>query len=199
MIRQLFVALGYVSMMGPPHAIRLHTEAQGSGEELDGVPLWVAVAAEFIVRSGIFLVASWVLQMAVSNEDFRRFQVFQLLIAVYGAGALHTLIHIYCFGLKYKTWPYIKLVRVYRLGRNLAYSIIPALFAAGLVLLWQEYNQIALFDGDWVTWVFGGTWTALAILGLLQAWLFKRMPLGIKEAIPIRKKSSKHTQVGADQ
>lgn len=197
-MRRLFVALGYVSMIGPPHAIRLHAEAQGSGDELDGVPLWLAVAAEFMVRSGIFLVASWALQVAMSNEDFRRFQVFQLLIAVYGAGAVHTLIHMYCFGVKYKTWPYLKLLRIYRLGRNLVYSIIPALLAAGLVLLWQEYNQIELFEGDWVAWAFGSTWMMLVVLGLLQAWWFKRIPHGIDDAIPKRKKNMKRTPVRAD-
>jgi FlaA1/EpsC-like NDP-sugar epimerase len=197
-MRRLFVALGYVSMIGPPHAMRLHAEAQGTGDELDGAPLWLAVVAEFMVRSGIFLVASWILQVIVSNEDFRRFQVFNLLIAVYAAGAVHTLIHIYCFGLKHKKWTYASLLRIYRLGRNMVYSIVPALLAAGLVLLWQDYNQMELFEGDWVGLVFVGTWTVLLVLGLLEAFLFRRMPVGIADAIPKRRKRKRRTAEQAD-
>lgn len=182
-MRKPIVALGYVSMLGPPHAIRLHAEAQGTGGELDGVPLWLAVAAEFMVRSGIFLVISWMFQVALSNEEFRRFQVFNLLIAVYVSGAVHTLIHLYCFGLKWGRWPDARVHRTYRLGRNLVYSVIPAFPAAGLVLIWQEFNQIPLFQGQWVEWVFLGTWVSVAVLGLLQAFLVRRTPHGIARAM----------------
>ena len=182
-MRRLIVALGYISMLGPPHAIRLHAEARGTGGELDGVPLWLAVAAEFMVRSGIFLVISWMFQVALSNEEFRRFQVFNLLIAVYVSGAVHTLIHLYCFGFKWGRWSNARVHMIYRLGRNLVYSVIPAFPAAGLVLIWQEFNQMPLFQGPWVEWVFLGTWVSVAVLGLLQAFLVNRTPHGIARAM----------------
>lgn len=193
-MRRLIVALGYVFMLGPPHAIRIHTEAQGTGGELDGVPLWMAVAAEFIARSGMFLVISWMFQVALSNEEFRRFQVFNLLIAVYVSGAIHTLIHVYCFGLKWGRWSNARVHRTYRLGRNLVYSVIPAFPAAGLVLIWQEFNQIPLFQGQWVEWVFLGVWSAVAVLGLLQAFVVKRTPHGVEGAMaPVQGTKSDNT------
>lgn len=182
-MRKLIVVLGYVSMLGPPHAIRLHAEAQGTGGELDGIPLWLAVVAEFMVRSGIFLVISWIFQVALSNEEFRRFQVFNLLIAVYVSGAVHTLIHMYCFGLMWGRWSNTRVQRTYRLGRNLVYSVIPAFPAAGLVLIWQEFNQMPLFHGQEVKWAFLGTWISVAVLGFLQALLVKRTPYGVARTI----------------
>ncbi|MFM2263292.1 MAG: hypothetical protein RI959_1968 [Pseudomonadota bacterium] len=178
-MRKLIVILGYMSLLGPPHAIRIHSEAQGGGGELDGLPLWIVAAVELMVRAGMLLVISWGLQEALSHETFRRFQVFFLLMAVFASGVVHTLVHYYCFGLKWGKWAHARLRRTYRLGRNLAYSVVPAFPVAGAVLVWQELNQIALFQGQVVESVFFGTWLMMALLGVTEALVAKRMPHGI--------------------
>lgn len=194
-MRRLLAALFYVLMLGPPHAIRLHAEAQGTGDELDGVPLWLAVAAEFMLRAGIFLVVAWGFQSSVSSEDFRRFHGETLLVAVYVAGVVHTLIYTYCFGVMWRRRTRSKVLRTYRIMRNLVYSIIPALLAAGLVLKWQDYNQIALFYGNWVEWIFLGVWLVVAVLGLLEALLVNNTPHGIDKAIVLTDYNAKQDSI----
>ena len=195
-MKRLFAALLYVLMLGPPHAIRLHSEAQGTGDELDGAPLWLAVVAEFTLRAGIFLVVAWAFQSSVSSEDFRRFYGAALLVAVYAAGVVHTLIYTYCFGTMWRRQTRSNVMRAYRIMRNLVYSVIPALLAAGLVLKWQDYNQIALFYGDWVEMAFLAVWLTAALLGLLEALLVKNTPHGIDKAIVFTRHSREQDAAG---
>ncbi len=178
-MKNLIKLLAYLVMLGPPHALRIHADAQEKGGELDGLPLWVVFGAEFFVRTGIFLVVSWGLQETLGHELFRRFQVFFLVAAVFASGLLHTTVYFYCFGVMWGVWSKARIGRVYRFGRNLAYSVIPAFPAAGAVLLWQEYNQINLFQGDWVEIAFFASWAAMALLGMAEALFAKRKPLGI--------------------
>lgn len=178
-MKNLINILSYLLMLGPPRALQIHADAQEQGGELDGMPVWLVYAAELVMRTGVFLVISWGLQEALSHEIFRRFQVFFLIVAVFVSGFVHTAVHLYCFGMMWGVWSKIVVGRVYRTGRNLSYSIIPAFPAAGAVLVWQDHNQIALFQGDLVENTFFATWVIMALLGVAEALLVKRKPLGI--------------------
>lgn len=178
-MKSIIFFLGYISMLGLPHALRLHSEAQGKGDELDGLPLWLVVLAELVMRAGFLLIISWGLQETLGHEVFRRFQVFFLLMTVFASGSLHTLCYYYCYGIKLRRWSNERLQVVYRLGRNMAYSVIFGFPAAGVVLIWQELNQIELFKGNVVELVFFGTWLFMMLVGVVEALFVKRMPRGV--------------------
>lgn len=178
-MKKIINFLAYLFMLGPPRALRLHAEAQEKGGELHGMPVWMVFTVEFLVRTGIFLVLSWGLQEALGNELFRRFKVYFLVFAVFGAGILHTTVYFFCFEVMWGVWSKVSLGRVYRIGRNLGYSVIPPFPAAGVVLAWQEYNHIPLFQGEWVQSTFFATWAAMLVLGMIEALMAKRKPLGI--------------------
>lgn len=183
--------LAYVVLLGPPHALQIHADAQNKGGELDGLPVWMVFGAEFLMRASVFLMISWGLQEVLGNETFRRFQVFFLIGAVFASGFVHTTVYFYCFFIKWEIWPKSRLGRVYRMGRNLAYSVIPAFFTSGLMLGWQEYNQMPLFQGHLVETTFFIVWGGMAVLGVIEAILVKRKPLGIVVAQSIQSSSKK--------
>lgn len=178
-MKSIIFFLGYISMLGLPHALRLHSEAQGKGDELDGSPLWLVVLAELMMRAGFLLIISWILQESLGHEVFRRFQVFFLLMAFFVSGTLHTLCYYYCYGIKLGKWSKARLQLVYRLGRNLTYSVIPGFPVAGVVLIWQELNQIELFKGNVVELGFFSMWFFMMFIGIVEALFAKRMPRGL--------------------
>jgi hypothetical protein len=178
-VRDLIQGIGYILLLGPPRAIKMHADAQGTGGELDGFAQWSVVCLELMVRAGVLLVLSWALQEALGHEVFRRFQVTFLLMALAVSGVLHTVVHYYCFGMKKRHWSIKQRMRVYRLGRNLTYSVIPAFPFAGVVLLWQEVNRVPLFHGNIVELTFIGVWVFAAVLGFAEGLWATRIPTGV--------------------
>jgi len=181
-LSSLFFILGYVSLVGPPRAIDIHARAQESGGELAGQPLLLVVAAEYVLRGGMFMVMTFGLREIISDGLFERYKIFLFLGALVASGALHTVIYYICFGRrksKSKFKSKAQLARVYRLGRNLSYSVLPGFLSAGVCVMWQELNQIKLFSGDLVYYAFFGTWGAVAVLGLLEAYIVHRRPMGL--------------------
>jgi len=179
MLKGFFNVGLYVLMLGPPHAIRIHTQAQGHDHELNGVPLWIAVLAEFMVRMGIFILIVFVYQSWITNEVFRLFHMEVFFVVVCIAGFMHTGIYTLCFAYLWSRLKKAKVLKFYRVLRNLIYSVIPGMLAAGAVLKWQQYNQVAMFHGNEVQIMALSVWGVVMVAGLLEALLRNTMPHGI--------------------
>lgn len=166
--------------MGPPQAVYLHRSAQGTRTELDGLPLWLVVLAEFAVRATIFTFSVFVAQEWIGVEDFHVYQLTFFAYVVAVSGAAHTLIYYLTLGVGAKRWSFSRMQRVYRLGRNLTYSVAPAVAASLATLWWQDLHHIPLFSGGTVEQVGVSVAAAFMVLGVGEALLVKRIPTGLE-------------------
>ena len=183
----LFI-LGYILLVGPPRAIAIRENADRYNDELQGKPVRVVMLFEFILRAGIFLVIAASIESLLGDYLFERYQIDFFLLSLIIAGVIHTLT--YYFGYCYLESQNPSVYRIYRLGRNFAYAIVPAFVAAGLVLIWQDFNHIELFSDDWVENTFIVTWALFILMGLLEALLMKRIPTGLGKILSSRLQQS---------
>jgi hypothetical protein len=181
MFMQSLFLLGYVFLVGPPRAVEISAQANAVGDELQGKPIWVVILIEFIFRSGIFLVIAASFESFLGDLLYEQYRLDLFLGSLILAGLIHTFSYYVSYCVLH--FPGHSLSRVYRLGRNFAYAIVPAFFAAGLVLIWQDINEIELFSGDYFEQVFFGTWSFFVLMGLAEALLMKRIPTGLGQVL----------------
>ena len=184
----LFI-LGYILLVGPPRAIAIRENADRYNDELQGKPVRVVMLFEFMLRAGIFLVIAASIESLLGDYLFERYQIDFFLLSLIIAGVIHTLT--YYFGYCYLESQNPSVYRIYRLGRNFAYAIVPAFVAAGLVLIWQDFNHIELFSDDWVENTFIVTWSLFILMGLMEALLMKRIPTGLGKILSSRLQQSR--------
>jgi hypothetical protein len=177
--------IGYISLLGPPRAIFLHEKAKGTGGELDGLPIWLVVLAEFIIRGAMYLMAIFLLQELVGRHDFYRYQLTYFSATLGLAGILHTMIYFLtlCCGVKH--WSLSTMQYTYRLGRNLTYTVPPALVTLLCMLWWQDMNHIPLFQGELVWQISGLAWLVFVLIGFVQAVIAKSIPTGLEEDVNV--------------
>jgi hypothetical protein len=172
--------IGYATLIGPPQALYLHRSAQGTHSELDGLPLWLVLFTEFLLRAtvftlGVFLVGEW-----MGAEIFHLYRLAYFAIAMAVSGAAHTVIYYITLGVGAKYWQFSTMQRLYRLGRNLTYSVAPALVAALATLVWQDLRYIPLFEGDTVWRISAAVWGLFMLLGVSEAMFVNRIPTGLE-------------------
>ncbi len=177
--------IGYVSLLGPPRAIFLHAQAKGTGSELDGVPLWLAVAAELIIRGVIYVLTIFLLQEIMGRQDFHRYQMSYFATGLGVAGICHTLIYFLTLGWGVSHWQLSSMQRAYRLGRNLTYSVAPTLATMIGVLWWQDMNHIPLFQGQLFWQIPSFVGLVFVALGILEAVFVKRVPTGLEADVQV--------------
>lgn len=175
--------IGFVSLMGPPHAVFLHQKAHGTGSELDGRPLWLVVAAEFAMRACIFMLLVYGVQESLGRETFHRYALPAASVALGISGALHTFIYYLAFGFATEHLSDINVHRIYRLGRNWTYSVPPALVAGLLAMWWRDLRNLPLYEFDFLLMVVGTTWLTFLVIGTVEAVVVKRTPTGLEEDV----------------
>lgn len=177
--------IGYISLLGPPRAIFLHEQAKGTGSELDGLPVWLVVLAEFFIRGALYVLMIFILQELTGRHDFHRYQLTYFSATLGTAGLLHTIIYFLtlCWGVNH--WSLRTMQCTYRLGRNLTYTVPPALAILLCVVWWQDMNHIPLFQGELVWQISGFAWLVFVVLGFLQAVFAKRIPTGLEDDVHV--------------
>jgi hypothetical protein len=177
-IRSLLFIIGYLSLVGPPRAAEIKIAADKNKDELAGKPFWVVLVVEFIFRSGLFLGLAVMLQSFIGDRNYELYQVDLFLGALIVAGLVHSGFYFLAFR-RYQSASGCE--RIYRLGRNFAYAMIPGFIAAGLVLLWQDLNMVELYSQNLVPKVFLATTAVFLLAGLLEGLLARRKPMGLSD------------------
>jgi hypothetical protein len=172
--------IGYVTLMGPPQALYLHRSAQGTRSELDGLPFWVVLVTEFLVRTAIFTLGVFATGEWMGSEIFHLYKLDYFGFALAAAGAIHTLIYYLTLGVGAKYCQFSTMQRMYRLGRNLTYAVAPSLVAALATLWWQDLRHIPLFDGDAVWLISAAVGGFFMLLGVCEAMFVRRIPTGLE-------------------
>lgn len=180
---ETFSVLGYLSMVGPPRALHLHRRAHADGGELAGQPLLVVVIIEAMVRGGILLMTAVAIESMIGKGNFDIYRIDWLFGALLGAGVLHTTAYYFFVGRSDPGGAKTKR-RLYRLCRNLAYSVVPGFGSSVVAIVWQHINQIDLFSGDVVELTYFMTFALAAVIGTIEALVANREPSGLNQGHP---------------
>lgn len=186
-ISQLLYLLGYVSLIGPSRMIEIQNQARVEKNELSGKSLFYILVSETAVRAGLFLLIAGFIEIFLGEQRFERYQLDLLFGLLILAGIIHVMA--YYFGLILLAPEHCKsALVVYRLGRNLAYAILPAIFVTGIALLLQEQEQIKLFSGELINQSFLYSYVVFSVIGLLESIIKEGKPLCLGDIKKIERK-----------
>jgi hypothetical protein len=180
-LRTILFFVGYISLIGPPRAIELKTYADRNQDELAGKPLYIVMLVEFILRGGLILLLAVVIESLLGDQRYELYRLDIFLGALILSGTCHSFFYYLAFDVLRKERQFS--TRVYRLGRNFSYAVIPAFLSAAIVLAWQNYNQKIPFEGGLVEKAFIITWAVFLLAGLIEAMLAKRQPTGLGDKL----------------
>jgi hypothetical protein len=168
-------------MVGPPRAIEIKSRAEKNKDELTGQPLWLVLCVEFILRGSMLLLLAVALESLAGDLLYEQYRLDIFFAALIASGVCHSSFYYLAFGVLKKDSR--SSARTYRLGRNFAYAVIPAFLAAGITLIWQDFNQKSLFEGELVEMTFFITWGVFLVAGLVEAMIASRRPTGLGEKL----------------
>ena len=175
-MNKLAYIIGYFFLVSPPRAIKLKYHDKES--ELHDKPLWLVVVAEFLFRFGIFMMLAALIEEILGDDLFEHLQSDLFLGALIISGAIHTLIYFVSFSKLAKARK-AKALRLYRLGRNISYSALPAFPITMTLIIYMDIQKIMFEHPQTVQIAFFTTWGLFAILGVIEWALVKRTPLGL--------------------
>lgn len=175
-IGQFLYLLGYVSLIGPSRIIEIQNQARVEKNELTDGSLFYILVSETAVRAGLFLLIAGLVEISLGDKLFEMYQLDYLFALLILAGIVHVLA--YYVGIVFFAPKYFRAAMIiYRLGRNLAYALLPAILAVGIVLLLQDQEQIELFSGELIKQSFIYSYILFSVIGMLESILKTGKPL----------------------
>jgi len=177
-LREIVYLLGFISLLGPPKSFEIKKRSELKHNELSGKSLLVILISESTFRASVFLLLCVIIEQLIGDELFELYRVDYIYAGLIFSGIVHILS--YYLGIII-IWHSRKKfgLKIYRLGRNIAYSIIPASIAVLITLLSQHYQQIEPFSGDIVQQVFISVYAFFVLVGGLESLFKKGMPMSI--------------------
>jgi len=177
-LSSLLYWLGYISLIGPSRMIEIKNNSDKEKGELSGFSIYWVLLSETAIRSGIFLIIGWSIELLMSEKLFEMYRVDYLLGTFMVAGFIHLIA--YYVGLVIIVPKSFNLgMKFYRLGRNIAYAFLPAILAAIFILIFQTYEQIELYSGNQVQLSFYIVYLVFIAIGIVEAFSMQGKALNI--------------------
>ncbi len=136
---------------------------------------------ELLIRVALLLIMAVCLEFLMGKTIYETHMLDTVFSMVAILGVCHGLFYYLLLGYLH---PSISLkfgMRIYRLLRNLCYAPIPGLVAVVPLLLWKWKLGQMPFDDDLVFQVYYFTTLLMIVVGLMEALVMKRKPLGLDE------------------
>jgi len=174
-IRKIVLMIGYVSLLGPSQAIEIKKRADKNIMELSGTYYFYILIYETALRLSLFLITVFLVEYFMDDDYFSLFRIDLFFFLLLGAGLMHQVFY------------YIGVIllknhvgmRLYRLGRNLSYAVVPAILSAIGILIIQSYNQIEPFSGLLVVEVSGLVYVLFSLIGIIEALVQKGVAISL--------------------
>ncbi|MCN4144652.1 MAG: hypothetical protein LC437_06225 [Thiohalomonas sp.] len=116
------------------------------------------------------------IEIFLDDELFEMYRLDYLFGLLIFAGVIHVLSYYVGIVLLIPKYFTIGMI-IYRFGRNLAYALLPPLFASAIALLIQEHEQIELFSGELIKQSFLYSYLLFAMMGIFESIIKKGKPL----------------------
>lgn len=160
--------LGYFTLVGPPRAITMQEKLEKHEVELFGKPLWVVFIAELSLRGSLFVLFGFVLELIIGDALFEKLHGNLMLMGLFCGGGLHMFVYYIGIGVVAPKKRRLGMI-IYRLGRNISYSIVCTYFYIVGILFYQYLNQVRLFSGLIIENSFIFVFFIFTVLGFLEA------------------------------
>jgi len=171
--------LGYVLLISPPRSIDLTFNERARRGELSKQPLFIVMMIEFLIRSALLLILAVSIESLMTKMVYETYKLDVVFSAMVLLGAFHALSYYLLLGLLRASIGLDLSIRLYRLFRNLCYAAIPGLFTVMPLLVWKWKQQQIPFEDGLVFFVYLITTLVMAVLGIIEAMLMNRKPLGL--------------------
>ncbi|MCP4077414.1 MAG: hypothetical protein GY744_14680 [Gammaproteobacteria bacterium] len=179
-----FHLLGYVLLIVPPRAIDLTVSERARRGELAKQPLFIVMIVELLIRIALILLVAVSLESLLSNNLYESYMLDTVFGMIVCLGICHSFCYFLLLGYLHDSIGLKLGMRLYRLLRNLCYAAIPGLVAVVPLLLWK-WNQAQMpFEDGLVYQVYSITTLLMIIIGVVEALIMKRKPLGLDVHLP---------------
>jgi hypothetical protein len=175
----LFYTVGYLLLITPPRAIDLTVSHRTSSGELARQPLWVVMLIELLMRVALILLVAVGIESVSGDTAYETYWIDTLFIIIVIQGAFHSLFYYCLLGYLSETIGLRLAMRIYRLMRNLCYAVIPGFLAVVPLLIWKWKQDHLPFEDGLVFQLYSATTLLMIVLGVVEAMLMKRKPLGL--------------------
>lgn len=175
----LFHIFGYVLLITPPRAIDLTVTQRTQRGELARQPLFVVMLVELLIRIALILLVAVGLEWIAGDTVYETYRIDIMFSIIVILGACHSLFYFLLLGYLRKYIGLRLAMRVYRLIRNLCYALIPGFLVVVPLLLWKWKQDHLPFEDGLVFQVYFLTTLLMISVGVLEAMVMKRKPLGL--------------------
>ena len=128
------------------------------------------------MRAGFFIIISYIIEFLFGEHNFELLKLDYFLACIIIAGVIH-IISYYIGLVIFREWGY----KLYRLGRNTCYAIVPALIATIIALSYQWQNQSELYSGTLIKDVITIVYTLFLCIGIVESVSMQGQPSTIKK------------------
>ncbi|KXJ62264.1 MAG: hypothetical protein AXW14_00330 [Alteromonas sp. Nap_26] len=168
----------YLLMVAPPRALEIkHKEKKDDGE-LARVPTYLVVSLETTLRIASVLIIAACIELLMGNTLYELHRVDTFFVTLVVVGAVHSATYYLVFGLSLTSATMTQLVLLYRVVRNICYSLTVSFISVVPILIWNWDHGLSPFDDGLALSSYLITAVCFLFIGLIEALLMKRMPLG---------------------
>ena len=160
--------LGYITFVGPPRAIAIRRNCNRFEIELFGKPLWIIVIYELSFRGRGFVIFGFLLELLIGDVISEQLHGDIFLVTLLLIGILHMAAYYMGIGIITPKDQVLGML-VYRVGRNIAYALLCALFVAPCILFYQYLHHIKLFSGSLLEISTTMTFSMFSVIGIVEA------------------------------
>lgn len=175
----LFRAVGYVLLITPPRAIDLTVSQRAQKGELARQSLFVVMLVELLIRISLILLVAVGLESIAGDTVYETYRVDLMFTIIVILGICHSLVYFLLLGYLRHHIGLRLAMRIYRFMRNLCYAVIPGFLVVVPLLLWKWKQSHLPFEDDLVFHVYFFTTLLMIGVGVVEALVMKRKPLGL--------------------
>ncbi len=175
----LFHWFGYVLLITPPRAIDLTVSERASRGELASQSLFIVMLVELLIRIALVLLVAVSLESFFGNTIYETYLLDTVFSVIVILGTCHSFSYFVLLGYLRRRVGLRLAMRLYRLLRNLCYSAIPGFMAVLPLLLWKWSHQKLPFEDGLVFDLYLFTTLLMIVIGMIEALIMKRKPLGL--------------------
>ncbi|MEC8230874.1 MAG: hypothetical protein VX061_05490 [Pseudomonadota bacterium] len=175
----------YFLLLAPPRAFQIKINEHANGGELAKFPTYFVVAVELIVRIAVVLILAALVESSMGNTLYETYRIDVFFVSLVVVGTVHSTTFYMVFNNQPAHQVNQLTLFLYRCVRNCGYAILSGFISIIPVLIWNWDHELAPYSDGFALKVFFVTTVSMALIGIIEAKVMNRKPLGteLKHAV----------------
>jgi len=187
-------AILYFLLLAPPRAFQIKINERANGGELAKFPTFFIVAIELVVRVAVVLILAASVEAVMGNTLYETYRMDIFFVALVLVGAAHSAVFFLTFNNKQARQVSHAALFIYRFVRNSGYAVLMGFASIVPVLIWNWDHELAPFKGGSAITIYLLTAGIFFVLGVIEAKIMNRAPLGSEAKPAIASRQSVQSQ-----